>query len=136
MDLTHFDAFAARHCRNIWAWGSVDCTLVLADWIVWNGHVDPAKAQRGSYADEDECQALLARSGGLISLIERCACVVSMERISMPEFGSIAVIGSRVNVRRQWGAIYDGTDWRVRIRSGFPAFKANAIAVWRSPCLI
>lgn len=134
MDLGAFDAFAAHHQLNSWAWGKADCTLVLADWIVWNGHRDPAVNQRGSYDSEAGCWAVVEGAGGLLSLVEQCALLINLNQIDTPEFGAIAVIGSRHNTRRQWGAIFDGKDWRVRFDGGFPAVKAHPLAIWRVPC--
>ena len=46
MDL---DEFLAAHALLPWGWGTVDCSLVLADWAVACGRADPAAHLRGNY---------------------------------------------------------------------------------------
>lgn len=117
------------------AWGGPDCTLLLADWAVENGHPDPAADWRGAYDSETSCRALLAARGGLTAHVEACAADIGLTPLHEPEFGSIAVIGSDRNIDRQWGAIWNGARWLVKWGDGTSArwtpFAARPLGIWR-----
>lgn len=116
-------------------WGQSDCTLAVADWVALNGHPDPGAEWRGTYDSEATCRALLARRGGLVSLIGACASEIGLKPIHEPEFGCIAVVGSPHNPARQWAAIWQGFRWMVKwgdeSRAQWMPFLARPLAMWR-----
>lgn len=124
-------AFLAVHGALPHDWGATDCSLVLADWAIANGHGDAAAHLRGSYATAAECQAVVAAAGGVLPLVAGCASALGLQRIALAERGAIGVIGSAARIHRQWGAIFDGADWQVRLATGFVALKAAPLAIWR-----
>lgn len=66
-------AFIDAHRRVAFRYGSHDCALVAADWVLEATGVDPAAQWRG-YASEDEARAIIDQAGGmrgLVSLPER-----------------------------------------------------------------
>lgn len=125
------DDFLAAHATRAWSWGGVDCSMVLADWAVTNGHADLLEPYRGAYANEAECFRIVAAHGGLYPLIAEQCERIGLVRARQAERGTIGVIGSAAHVRRQWGAIHDGARWRVRGIDGFGFMTARALGMWR-----
>ena len=126
-DLTNF---LAENGELPWAWGSVDCCMVLADWAQANGHGDLLAQYRGFYDDEAGCLAIVVERGGLLPIVgDGCARVgLPATESRMP--GVIAVIGSLTVPTRQWGAIWDGSRWLVRGADGFGAMTAPTLGMW------
>lgn len=128
--------FIEHHNRLPQEWGKVDCCLALADWAVWLGQEDPAIFLRGSYRTEEGCKELVRSSGGLVPLIEMCNEKTRLwTRTPDPVTGSIGVIGSAKVINRQFGAIYDGRRWNVRMEQGFVGMTASPISIWSCECL-
>ncbi|MFN3833725.1 MAG: DUF6950 family protein [Allorhizobium sp.] len=126
--------FLKAHAARAWAPGDVDCCLVLADWAQALGHDDPAEHLRGVYEDDAGFFAIIERSGGVVPLVASCAVKVG-QAVDRPRAGDIGVIGSGVNMRRQFGAIFDGSRWWVRNAQGFVPMTARMLACWRLKCL-
>lgn len=122
--------FRAHHAALPQIWGKVDCCLVLADWAVWLGHDDPAAELRDSYDSEEGCRTIVAAAGGLLPLVARCAARIGWPEADQQVAGSIGVIGSPAIMNRQWGAIWDGRHWLVRMAEGFVPFTAKPFVVW------
>ncbi|WP_242217960.1 DUF6950 family protein [Shinella zoogloeoides] len=125
--------FVAVNEAKPWAPGYADCCIILADWAIWLGNEDPAKHLRGAYSDEIGYQAIISAAGGVVPLVASCADEIS-ERVEAPEAGAVGVIGSRNNVKRQFGAIHDGCGWLVRTPRGFDRVFASSLAIWRLQC--
>lgn len=123
-------AFIADHSQKGWQPGHVDCLLTLADWFVWRGFPDAVAEYRGTYDSEDGYRQLLVMAGGPIPLISKQADAIGLVRVEQQRAGSIGVIGSKSNIQRQFGAIYDGAHWMLRADEGFLPMTARAIAVW------
>ncbi|WP_261339135.1 DUF6950 family protein [Rhizobium leguminosarum] len=124
-----FSEFEAVQNRRVWEPGKVDCCLLLADWAVWLGRADPAPHLRGRYDSEDGFRRIIEMEGGLIQLIENCVSRIGGRR-GGPSAGAIGVIGSKTNAERQWGAIFNGRQWRVRFVGGIGAMTAHPLAIW------
>lgn len=127
---TDLEGFLAAHAARPWAWGINDCSLILADWAIANGHPDAAAHLRGTYASKDECRAVVEAAGGLVALVGDCVARIDLRPIDRPEVGAIGVIGSRSDMHRQFGSIFDGIDWQWRTASGFVGMKAAPLAIW------
>ncbi|WP_156461287.1 hypothetical protein [Devosia sp. Root436] len=116
-------------------WGTSDCSLMVADWCVENGHEDPASAWRGTYTTEAECRALIAQRGDLAAVVAACAAMARLKVLAEPELGAVAVVGSKSNPDRQWSAIWNGRRWMVRwqSRSGpmWSPFVVTPLGIWR-----
>lgn len=115
-------------------WGASDCSLRIADWVIVNGHDDPAAEWRGTYDSESTCRALLVARGGLSGHVATCAAQIGMKPLSEPRFGSIAVIGSQTNSDRQWSAIWGGRRWMVlwgnAVSAQWVPFAAKPLGIW------
>lgn len=133
--MARFERFCVRTQGLPLIWGQTDCSLLLADWALDNGHVDPAAAWRGVYASEAQCRDLIAEKGDLVDVVRGCAQVAGLKRLAEPEFGAVAVIGSKSNPQRQWGAIWNGRRWLVKWgderRAGWEPMAALALGIWR-----
>jgi hypothetical protein len=127
--------FVSHHEPLDQEWGKVDCCLALADWGMWLGEEDTATDLRGTYSTEEGCKSVVMLAGGLVPLVQRCADRAGWVRIERPVTGAIGVIGATQRVGRQFGAIFDGTRWLVRMEKGFVAFNAKPIAIWWRECL-
>ncbi|WP_026784204.1 DUF6950 family protein [Pleomorphomonas koreensis] len=124
------EEFLAAYGAREWAPGTTDCCLMLADWALAKGLDDPAAHLRGTYDTEAGFWELIDAAGGLFPVVGDCVAVVGGRRINKPAPGVVAVIGSAAVARRQWGAIWDGTGWRVRDTSGVITVTAPVIAMW------
>jgi len=134
--MARLERFLGRTAATPHVWGLSDCSLMIADWCVANGHQDPASAWRGTYGTEAECRALITAQGDLAAVVASCARKAGLRAIREPELGAVAVIGSARNTDRQWSAIWNGKRWAVRWVSarGTPMwspFMATPIAMWR-----
>jgi len=131
--LADLDAFLAANGAKPWAWGVHDCCMVLADWLVENGHADPAASWREAYRTEAECKAIVQAHGGLVAIIDALAAAAALEPLSVPVRGAVGVIdGCRGVFDQQWGALFDGRRWQVRSARGFVGFTVSRpVLAWR-----
>ncbi len=126
-----FLAFKAAYDQKPWQPGIVDCCLALASWAIWLGHSDPADHLRGRYSDEDGFRGIIEGHGGVQPLVGYCCSKISAKRVQHPMCGDIAVIGSGLNFHKQFGAIFDGERWQVRLKPGFSPLIAKPLSIWR-----
>ena len=61
-------AFVDARRRAAFRWGTNDCCIFAADWVLEATGVDPAAHWRG-YASEAEAQAIIDAAGGLRGLV-------------------------------------------------------------------
>lgn len=123
-------SFLAAHDAKPWKPGTVDCCLALASWAIWLGHRDPAPHLRGIYDSEDGFRAIISAAGGVVPVVARCADRIGGKIVTAPKAGAIGVIGSPHVHDRQFGAIFDGSRWRVRFIKGFGQMAARPLAIW------
>ncbi|WP_198389821.1 DUF6950 family protein [Sinorhizobium meliloti] len=124
------DQFLAAYREKPWRPGQVDCCLFLAAWAVWLGHRDPAQHLRGSYDSEEGFRGIIERAGSVSSLVGACVSSIGGKRVQQPLCGSVGVIGSPINIHRQFGAIHDGSGWLVRTQGGIGRMTARTLAAW------
>lgn len=115
-------------------YGQRDCSLILADWLVLNGYADTAGHLRGTYATEDECRAVVEAAGGLVPLVGDCAKRAGLSPALEPHLGAVAVVGSPHDLKKQWGAIWNGERWLVlwqdRGKNLLVPFMVQALSMW------
>ena len=133
--MARFERFCAATDPLPHAWGTSDCSILVADWVQENGHPDPAAHLRGTYGSEPECGALLARHGGLLPLFKTCMEErAGLRAILEPRFGAVAIIGSSHNEGRQWAAIWNGYRWMVKwgdaTKARWTPFAARPLGMW------
>lgn len=133
--MARLEDFCERTNATPLIWGQADCSLLVADWAIENGHVDSAVGLRGAYDSEPSCRALLAARGGLLAVMGACAASIGLTPLREPEFGAVAVIGSERNPDRQWGAIWNGARWLVKwgdeASARWTPFAACPLGIWR-----
>lgn len=126
--------FLASNGALPWAWGSVDCCMVLADWAQANGHDDLLAQYRDAYDDERGCLAIIVERGGVLPIVADGCARVGLAETGERTAGVIAVIGSLTTPTRQWGAIWDGSRWLVRGAEGFGQMTAPTLGMWSVGC--
>lgn len=125
-------AFIEHDSARPWSPGGVvDCCLALAEWAKWLGHPDPAAHLRGIYEPGQGQLDILAKHGGALPLVERCASLIGGERIETPSVGCIGVVGSPSKPTRQFGVIHTGRGWITRTPTGWHDISARALAIWK-----
>lgn len=121
-------AFLARYAARPFAWGTDDCSLILADWWQANhGGEDPAAHLRGSYGDETSCHALLRREGGLVKVVDGICRAAGAKRtriVTHGDFGVIRAGGKSV------AAIRSGAFWAVRNEQVAFIGQARLLRAW------
>lgn len=124
--------FLRRASRTGFIWGTHDCALYLADWIVEVRGVDPAAHLRGRYASELGCARLLARAGGLEALVGACLAGVGIGRTDAPQLGDVALVAAPTpRGERPCGAICTGPRWAMLGARGLISAPAVPLAAWR-----
>ncbi|MNV87181.1 hypothetical protein D3C71_1812840 [compost metagenome] len=73
----------------------------------------------------------LDRGGGALGLVSTCASSIGGIAVSIPVRGNIGVVGSFLNLRRQFGVIHDGDHWLTRTPIGFERVTARTLAAWK-----
>ena len=124
--------FLVDNASRPWSPGAdVDCCLVLAEWAIWLGHSDPAVHLRGTYeVGSGQIDALL-RGGGAVALVAGCARSIGGLPTDSPSRGDIGVVGSAINITRQFGVIHDGQGWLTRTPTGFDRVTARTLCAWK-----
>jgi hypothetical protein len=92
------EAFLRDYAGRPFSYGTTDCVLFLADWLLICGrNRDVAEEYRGTYTDEDACFALLRAKGGLLRLVAREARELALRpvRPATAPCGAIGVIRYR-----------------------------------------
>lgn len=119
------------------AWGSHDCTLWPANWVVESGHADPAGDWRGRYRSARGAARLVNAAGGLLALYASGAASAGLRQterfiagdvglLSMPTREADRALGAAV------GAIcIGGGEWAVVKDGGLWMGRGSVIAAWR-----
>ena len=125
------EQFLAAYREKPWSPGvEVDCCLALAEWAIWLGYPDPAQHLRGAYDSEEGFRAIVERAGNVPAVVAPCVERIHGKPLQRPRCGAIGVIGSAVNIHRQFGAIHDGERWNVRFKNGVGFMTAASLAIW------
>lgn len=124
--------FITKQNQLSWQPGVVDCLMCLSDWIVELGWPDAASPYRGKYDNEADMYDFVLKGGGIENLIEGEVIKHGIQRCNQAIIGDIAVVGSTWNMRKQFGAIWDGQNWLVRANLGYFPVKVSPRAIWRT----
>ncbi len=125
-----FQDWKTAHEAELFQYGVNDCCLALADWAAARGYHDGAADLRGTYDNEADMYSIIAGYGDVTDIVNHCATIAGCVRIQRQKIGSIAVIGSAETMYRQWGAIWDGSHWQVRLKDGFTPIIARPLKIW------
>lgn len=55
--------FIAQYKTQPFAWGTADCSLIVADWVLQQTGVDPARGLRGTYTSAEGAVRALRKAG-------------------------------------------------------------------------
>ncbi|WP_245277401.1 hypothetical protein [Rhizobium leguminosarum] len=124
-------SFLAAYERKPWNAGTVNCMFFPAAWAIWLGHSDPVENWRGAFRTDDEFSQIVATAGGCVPLMAKAAARLGAQRLNAPICGAVGVIGSRVNINHQFGAIFDGRRWLVRFINKVGPMSAQNLAIWK-----
>lgn len=125
-------ALMAQRRRAPFAWGVHDCCLFAADAVLAvTGH-DPAADLRGTYATQDEAQAVLAAVGGVAGVaIQRAGPVVPTALAQPGDVGLLLAPGLHPAL-----AVFGGTAWHAPGARGLVTHPAAYIVrAWRCTAL-
>jgi hypothetical protein len=75
-----------------WRWGTVDCTMFVADWVQQRTGLDPAASWRGTYSTAREQRDMVAAAGGLLAVVSVPMAALGFVETEDPETGDVGVI--------------------------------------------
>jgi hypothetical protein len=120
--LADLAAFILESRRTAFAYGALDCLLWPADWIVLNGHPDPAAPYRGRYRSLRGALSFVKAAGGVLQLAEAGA-----ERAELIPIEPADAVSGDVGVGFFEGGATDAGD-------GEPIGLIRAGDRWAAPC--
>lgn len=118
------DAFLEDMARRPFVDGEADCVLTVADWVVANGHPDPAAPFRGRYRTALGRERIVRREGGLLAVMEAGAKRSDLIETQTPERGDVGLIEMR---GQQLAAIRQGRLWAIKSSRGLTAEPADRV---------
>ena len=86
------DRFLDDMARRPFADGEADCILTVADWVVLNGHPDPAAPFRGRYRTALGRERIVRREGGMLAVMEAGAARAGLEATENPLRGDVGLV--------------------------------------------
>lgn len=120
-------------------WGTADCFLWPADWVVACGWPDPAAAFRGRYRTPLGAARLVRRSGGAGALWRAQASRIGLAPTAKPRPGDVGLVrtdtvGVGPTLRGQVGAVHlGGGEWAARTPGGLRMGRWPVMEAWRVP---
>ena len=124
----------ARHLRR-WAtepfaWGTTDCCLVLADYVLDVTGRDGASHLRGRYTSKAGCNRVSGfLKRGLAAVVGECAAAAGLPACDAPQRGDIGVL--QFDERVCAGALCLGPRrWAIKSPDGLLTIDRDHIAAW------
>lgn len=131
MKAERLPAFLAAAGRTPFVFGTFDCSLWLADWLVVCGYRDPASHLRGRYSDARGCARVLRRLGGVLGAVGSCADLAGLPTTDRPQAGDVGVVEAMTARGRECvGGLCTGPRWSVLAAGGLMSFPAAPVAAW------
>lgn len=124
-DLTKF---LVGYTKRPFAWGTDDCSLILADWWQANhgGH-DPAAHLRRAYSTPSEKDQLVAYHGGLLELVSSIAKAAGASETQAPVRGDFGVICATEGAAEIGGILSTQKYWACRSLDGIAFIRSPKI---------
>jgi hypothetical protein len=119
-----------------WRWGSLDCVLFSAGWVLAATGRDPAQGLRGTYATATGAHRLILRAGGMVLLVGPRLLAIGCARTDEPESGDVGVVRVPVDASGRTasvGAIRCGAFWAARGERALSYCDFPVVAAWRVP---
>ena len=124
-------AFLQETGQREFRYGETDCCLWVADWLVRNGHSDPAHDLRGTYGSAFGCGRVLKARGGLLAVFSDCMARTHCARTYEPKPGDVGVVefGTTEGLG-MIGAICTGPRWAMLSVRGLISSPASVLDAW------
>lgn len=121
------EQFLEGMARRPFSDGEADCILTVADWVVANGHPDPAEPFRGRYRTALGRERIARREGGMLAVMEAGAARAGLEAAESPLRGDVGLV--RMG---DWtvAAICLGGLWAAKGK-GLTVGPAEVLKAWR-----
>ena len=87
--------------RRRFAFGKMDCCILMADWLVCCGLPDAMADRRGAYASWREYRALMRREGGIVASCKRRFGAVGLEERDAPARGDVCLVRAPIVLGRR-----------------------------------
>jgi hypothetical protein len=123
--------FLDRATRTRFAWGSHDCCLFPADWVLSRRGEDGAARWRGRYRTAVGCKRILAREGGVVAVMALGAAAVGLAETATPGPGAIGALNVMTpQGLAQAGGIRTAIGWAVLSTNGLIVARATPLQAW------
>lgn len=122
------DAFLETMACRPFDDGKTDCILTVADWIVLNGHPDPAEPYRGRYSTALGRERLQRRLGGLRAVMDAGAFRSGLSCVRRAKRGDVGLIRSN---GEELAAICLGRLWAAQGAGLMVARPQRILKAWR-----
>lgn len=121
------ERFLDDMARRPFADGTNDCVLTVADWVLANGHPDPAAPFRGRYRTALGRERIVRREGGMLAVMEAGAARAGLVATDNPLRGDVGLV--RMG---NWtvAAICLGGFWAAK-GEGLTVGPAEVLKAWR-----
>lgn len=83
------------------AFGSMDCCILMADWLLRCGLPDAMADRRGVYATYREYRALMRREGGIVASCRRRFAAIGLQSRPWPMRGDVCLVSAPLAVGRR-----------------------------------
>lgn len=113
--------------RTPFAWGTCDCALWAADWVVARTGRDPAEGLRGSYSSERGAAAQIARFGSLLDAVRDAMELAGFAETAEPATGDVGVVETTVGPAL---AIRTAIGWAAKGERGVVCAHFPVLAAW------
>lgn len=114
------------------AWGSLDCCLWAADWVLARSGRDPAAPLRGGYWTEAGAGELVRRAGGILALVSQHVAAIGLVEAADPAPGDLGVVQFASG---RSPALWTGEMWVAKAQTGIFAGRYPHLVAWSVPCL-
>lgn len=133
--LTEIRVFMQQQSGIPFRWGQSDCLLFCAEWIKQRTGIDVGTCFRGTYATEQEAQALIVRHGGFAALAEAAferagAQCPRLERRQL-EAGAVGIVADP-DTWQMRGGVCTGRGWIMKSPEGVFADQTGRLLIVRA----
>lgn len=123
--------------RRRFAFGAMDCCILMADWLIARGLPDAMADRRGAYASWREYRTLMRREGGIVASCRRRFAAIGLAERAEPVRGDVCLVHAPIVLGRRilWvptGAICLSPDMSVIVTpdAGLVGAQMNVLHAW------
>src|SRR5581483_8486682 len=78
--------------RRPFGWGTFDCFVFVADWLIAAGHPDPATAFRGTYGTRQGARGITQDHGGTVRCADALLTAIGCTPTARPNVGDVGLV--------------------------------------------